>query len=86
MPAEISSHNEDFINRQVAAGEYADRSAALDAAIELLRNRSRTLEKIDNGRRQLETGEFNQYDDDETLRQRFDDLKQRARNAASDSE
>jgi len=58
MQIEISPQNSEFIDRQVARGEFRDRSAALDAAVELLRRRTDTLEKIDNGRQQLDAGEF----------------------------
>ncbi len=66
MQIEISPQNNEFIDRQVARGEFRDRSAALDAAVELLRRRTDTLEKIDNGRQQLDAGEFNEYDDKTT--------------------
>ena len=71
MQIEISPQNNEFIDRQVARGEFCDRRAALDAAVDLLRRRTDTQEKIDNGRQQLDAGEFNEYDD-ETLKNRFD--------------
>ncbi len=58
MQTEISPQNNEFIDRQVACGEFRDRRAALDAAVDLLRRRADTLEKIDNGREQLDAGEF----------------------------
>ena len=85
MQIEISPQNNEFIDRQVARGEFCDRRAALDAAVDLLRRRTDTLEKINNGRQQLDAGEFNEYDD-ETLKKRFDQIKRRAHAATLDSE
>jgi len=85
MQIEISSKNSEFIDRQVACGEFVDRAAALDAAVELLRRRSDTLEKIAIGRQQLDSGEFNDYDE-ETLKTRFDQIKRRANSVTLDSE
>ena len=81
MQVEISPQNNEFIDRQVARGEFRDRRAAVD----LLRRRTDTLEKIDNGRQQLDAGEFNEYDD-ETLKTRFDQIKQRAQAATLEAE
>ena len=85
MQVEISPQNNEFIDRQVARGEFRDRRAALDAAVDLLRRRTDTLEKIDNGRQQLDAGEVNEYDD-ETLKTRFDQIKQRAQAATLEAE
>ena len=85
MQVEISPQNNEFIDRQVARGEFRDRRAALDAAVDLLRRRTDTLEKIDSGRQQLDAGEFNEYDD-ETLKTRFDQIKQRAQAATLEAE
>ncbi len=71
MQIEISPQNNEFIDRQVACGEFRDRRAALDAAVDLLRRRADTLEKIGNGRQQFDAGEFTEYDD-ESLKKRFD--------------
>ena len=81
MQVEISPQNNEFIDRQVARGEFRDRRAAVD----LLRRRTDTLEKIDSGRQQLDAGEFNEYDD-ETLKTRFDQIKQRAQAATLEAE
>lgn len=77
MQIEISPQNNEFIDRQVARGEFRDRSAALDAAVELLRRRTDTLEKINNGRQQVDVGEYTEYDD-ESLKKRFDQIKHQA--------
>ena len=85
MQIEISPQNNEFIDRQVACGEFRDRGAALDAAVELLRRRTDTLAKIDNGRQQLDAGKFAEYDD-ESLKKRFDQIKHRAHAATLESE
>ena len=85
MQIEISPQHNKFIDRQVACGEFRDRGAALDAAVELLRRRTDTLAKIDNGRQQLDAGKFTEYDD-ETLKKRFDQIKHRAHAATLESE
>ncbi|MEZ6059362.1 MAG: hypothetical protein R3C19_03265 [Planctomycetaceae bacterium] len=84
MKTEISQLNENFIQTQIANGVFPDRQSALNAAVELLRRRSDVLERIDTGRRQLDAGDFTEYDDD-TLRQRLDDLKSRAQDSIRDS-
>ena len=40
MTKGISPDNEDFLDRQVADGKYANREQALDAAVELLRHQT----------------------------------------------
>lgn len=85
MQTEISLQNNEFIDRQVARGEFRDRRAALDAAVDLLRRRADTLEKIDNVRQQLDAGKFTEYDD-ESLKERFDRIKHRANASTLDSE
>jgi len=74
MKTNISPENELFIDQQVADGTFPNRQAALDAAVELLRQRSDTLARIDRGREQLDQGEFTEYDGS-SLKKRFNDLK-----------
>lgn len=82
MRTELSPENERFIAEQVAAGSFGDREKALDAGVELLKQRTEFLKAIDKGRHQLDTGEFIEYDD-EGLRQRFEELKRQALNHSS---
>ena len=74
MKTNISPENELFIDQQVADGTFPNRQAALDAAVELLRQRSDTLARIDKRREQLDQGEFTEYDES-SLKKRFNDLK-----------
>ena len=83
MSTDLSPQNETFLDEQVARGEFSSRGEALDAAIELLRQRTDAVQRIDVGRRQLDAGDFVEYDD-ESLKARFDELKARA--AAADGE
>ncbi len=75
MSTELSPENERFIADLVAAGNSNSRDEALDADVDLLKQQVSTLEAIDNGRRQLDSGEFHEYDD-ESLKLRLGQLKQ----------
>ena len=78
MSTEISPENEHFIQQQIASGHFHDRREVLDAGILLLRKKQELLGRLDESRRQLDCGEFAEYDD-ESLRQRFEQLKDAAR-------
>ena len=80
MSTDISPENEQFIEREIASGVYRSRAEVLDAGVRLLREKKDLLARLDEGRRQLDAGEYTEYDD-ETLRARFDQLGQRAREA-----
>ncbi len=81
MASELSSANESFIQQQVAIGTFRDRADAIDAGIELLRQRKELLDRLDEGRRQLDEGDYVEFDR-EGLRQFFEELKERARRVA----
>ncbi len=81
MSTEVSPENERYIQSLIERGSFRDRTEALDAGVELLRQRSELLDRIDEGRRQLDEGEYTDYDDS-SLSQRFRELKERARGAA----
>lgn len=83
MSIDISPENERFIQNQIASGAYQNRSDAIDAGIELLRRRDELLHRIDRGRRQLNEGDCRDYDD-QSLAERFNQLKQRAQGVADD--
>jgi Arc/MetJ-type ribon-helix-helix transcriptional regulator len=78
MSSEISPENEQFIEKQITSGAFHSRAEVLDAGIELLRMRNELLDRIDERRRQLDAGEFTDYDE-QGLRKRFEELKERAR-------
>lgn len=76
MTLDLSPENEKYIADQVAQGTYGSREEALDAGVELLRKRSQLVERLTESRRQLDKGQFTDYDDD-SLTARFDELKRR---------
>ena len=78
MATDLSQDNERFIENQIANGSYGDRAEVLNDAVALLKQRQLILAKIDEGTRQLQDGEYSEYDDD-SLRERFHQLKDRAR-------
>ena len=81
MPDELSHETESFIQQQIALGIYCDRADAIEAGISLLRHRQKLLDRLRESRRQLDEGQFTEYDDD-GLRQLFEELKERARQRA----
>ena len=78
MATDISPENEQFIQQEIRAGVFRTKSDALDAGIALLRFRKELLARVDEGRRQLDNGDFRDYDE-KSLASRFTDLRERAR-------
>ena len=78
MATDLSQDNERFIENQIASGSYSDRAAVLNDAVAILMQRQQFLDKLDEAARQLQDGEYTEYDDD-SLRERFHQLKDRAR-------
>ena len=78
---DLSSESETFIAGEIALGTYRSRGDALEAAISLLRKRKELLERLDEGRRQLDAGNFVDFDE-AGLRQFFDGLKEHAHKRA----
>jgi Arc/MetJ-type ribon-helix-helix transcriptional regulator len=75
---EPSSDSESFIEQQVALGIHRDRTDAIEAGVELLRQHKSLLDQLDEGRRQLDAGEGEYVEfDQEGLRQFFESLKYR---------
>jgi Arc/MetJ-type ribon-helix-helix transcriptional regulator len=75
--SDLSPDIESFIQQEVAVGAYQSRNQAIEAGVELLRRRKALLDRLDESRRQLDEGEYEEYDD-EGLRQLFDLLIERA--------
>jgi Arc/MetJ-type ribon-helix-helix transcriptional regulator len=57
-------------------GKFGSREEALDAGVELLRKRDELIDRLRESRRQLDAGEFADYNDD-SITVRFDELKRR---------
>ncbi len=85
MIARLSDENQQFVDRQIAAGRYASADEAVNAGVDMLRRRQELLDIIDEGRRQLDEGEYTEYTEDE-LRAYFDELKERVRRQSSDQQ
>ena len=81
MSNELSSDSESFIQQQVALGVYRNRTDAIEAGVELLRQHKALLDRLDEGRQELDDGEYVEFDG-EGLRQFFENLKTRARRRA----
>ena len=78
MSTEISHENEAFIQEQILSGKFESRSEVLDAGIELLKLRTDLQDRFAESRRQLDSGEHTEYDD-EALQGLFQRLKDRVR-------
>jgi Arc/MetJ-type ribon-helix-helix transcriptional regulator len=63
MYADLSPNNAAFLESQVATGAFPPGGDALNAAVMLLRRRAEVLEKVQRGVRQLENGEYEEFDD-----------------------
>ncbi|MCC7475405.1 MAG: hypothetical protein IT425_08420 [Pirellulales bacterium] len=73
MAHELSQESETFLEREVSLGIYPSRTDALEAGVELLRRRRVLIDRLDESRRQLDAGEFTEFDED-GLRQFFQQL------------
>lgn len=80
MSSAISPENERFIEQAISEGVFEDRGEALNAGIELLRARKELTTRLAESRRQLDAGEYREYDGS-GLRDLFEGLKSRARQA-----
>ena len=78
MASDLSPDTESFIASEIALGAYPSRHDAIEAGIALLKKRRELLEKLDEGQRQIEAGEYVDFDED-GLRLFFEGLKERAR-------
>jgi Arc/MetJ-type ribon-helix-helix transcriptional regulator len=79
MSSELSlSHDsESFLQQQVALGAYRDRTDAIEAGVELLRQRKWLLDRLEESQCQIRDGEYVDFDE-EGLCQLFERLKERA--------
>lgn len=78
MSSDLSPDGEQFLRDAVQGGFFPDRGQALDEAVRLLKGRIELLQHIDEGIRQLRSGEYTDYDEDE-LSGFFEELKGEAR-------
>jgi Arc/MetJ-type ribon-helix-helix transcriptional regulator len=78
MSSHLSPENEQFISHAVETGLFHDRDQAIDEAVELLKRRQQILDHIDEGARQLQKGEYTEYDE-KGLREFFDKVQSEGR-------
>ncbi len=60
----LSPDLETFIEQQVSIGTFKDRTQALEAGIDMLRQRQALIDRLTESRRQLDEGEFVEFDDE----------------------
>jgi len=77
MPNDLSPDTESFIQREIALGTFPSREVALEAGVAFLKRRRELLDRFAESRRQLDSGEYEEYDD-EGLRELFEQLIARA--------
>jgi Arc/MetJ-type ribon-helix-helix transcriptional regulator len=64
MSTDLSHDAEAFLSDSVSRGVFPSRVEALEAGVKLLRQRQQFLERVAEGRRQLDEGEYVEFDDD----------------------
>ena len=73
MASDLSPDTETFIQQEIALGVYPSRQDALEAGVALLKRRRELMNRLAESRRQLDEGEYFQYDQD-GLRLLFEQL------------
>jgi Arc/MetJ-type ribon-helix-helix transcriptional regulator len=73
MASDLSPDTESFIQQQIALGNFRSRDDAIEAGITLLKRRRELMDRLADSRRQLDEGDYVEYDDD-GLRQLFEEL------------
>ena len=58
MSIELTPDNEHFLAEEIATGTFLDRNDALNAAVSFLKERKALLARLDEGRRQLDSGDY----------------------------
>ena len=77
MRDQVSPENEQFIQQEIAAGTFRSRDEVINAGVELLKQRQDLVNRLRDSRRQLDSGEFEEFDR-AGLEELFDNLKRRA--------
>jgi Arc/MetJ-type ribon-helix-helix transcriptional regulator len=77
MSSDLSPDTESFIQQEIAVGAFQSREDALEAGVAMLRRRRELIDRLAEGRRQLDEGDYFEYDD-EGLRELFEQLIARA--------
>lgn len=79
MSAGISPGNQEFIDHVVAAGHYTSRDEVVDDAVSRLREYHEFKQEINRRADEMEQGKRIEIEDDEGLRQFFEDIKTEGR-------
>ena len=72
----ISPENQQFIDESVASGEYDNRDAVVDTALDLLRKRKQLIRDVNVGHEQIMRGEYGPLDMDRLRRQVKEEFEQ----------
>lgn len=83
MNTDLSAENEQYIATVIARGDFQSRCEVLNRGIELLRRRGEFIAEIEAGSRQLQRGQYRDYDR-EGLRAMFDRIKVEGRGHVSE--
>jgi hypothetical protein len=78
MAETLSPAAEAFIEEMINHGEHPDRLAVLEAAVSAYRQSLQHADEIAVGVRQLEAGQYTDYDE-QTLKERFEQIKREGR-------
>ena len=62
MLQNLSQENEAFISAAVSNGLYQDRGAAIEAGVSMLRKHEELTARLRESRRQLDSGEYVEFD------------------------
>jgi Arc/MetJ-type ribon-helix-helix transcriptional regulator len=73
MATELTPDNESFIQQEIAVGAFQTREDAIEAGVALLKKRRELIDRLAESRRQLDEGEYVEFDD-EGLRKFFEEL------------
>lgn len=74
MSTNLSPEVNQLIAQEIALGHYSSEEELLTEAVQLLSQRNALRGQIAAGSKQLDAGEYTDYDS-QSLRQRFDDIK-----------
>ena len=75
---QLTEDNERFVNASLAEGLYCSRDELLNDALNSLQQEREWRRHAEEGARQLQNGEYTQFDD-ESLADYFEDVKRRGR-------
>jgi len=77
MATDMSPENEQFLEQAIASGLFGTRGEALNAGVDLLKQRSKLVSRLRKSRQQLDEGDALEFDNS-GMRELFDSLRSRA--------